>query len=71
MLTDNFLRPFARLALNTFLPFAEAIRFLKPCLFRRLRTEGWNVLFIMRQFLNRILSQIQDGKDKHRMRASK
>lgn len=49
VLTDNFLRPLARRALNTLRPLADAMRLRKPCLLRRLRTEGWNVLFIMRQ----------------------
>lgn len=39
-LTDNFLRPFARRELKTLRPLAEDMRLRKPCLFRRLRTEG-------------------------------
>ena len=38
--TLSFARPLRRRALSTFLPFEEAMRFLKPCLLRRLRTEG-------------------------------
>lgn len=38
--TVSFLRPRARLAANTLLPLAVAIRSLKPCLFLRLRCEG-------------------------------
>ena len=44
------LRPFARLAASTFRPLAVDIRFLKPCLFLFLRTEGWNVLFIAQSY---------------------
>lgn len=39
-LTLNFLRPFARRELKTLRPLAEDMRLRKPCLFRRLRTEG-------------------------------
>ena len=39
-LTLNFLRPFDRRELKTLRPFAEDMRLRKPCLFRRLRTEG-------------------------------
>ena len=39
-LTVNFLRPFARRELKTLRPLAEDMRLRKPCLFRRLRTEG-------------------------------
>jgi hypothetical protein len=45
-LTESFLRPLARRELKTLRPLADAMRFRKPCLFRRLRTEGWKVLFI-------------------------
>ena len=38
-LTVSFLRPLARRELNTLRPFADDMRFRKPCLFRRLRTE--------------------------------
>lgn len=39
-LTLNFFLPFALRELNTFRPLAEDMRLRKPCLFRRLRTEG-------------------------------
>ena len=45
-LTDSFARPLARRELKTLRPFADDMRLRKPCLFRRLRTEGWKVLFI-------------------------
>lgn len=45
-LTESFFRPFCRRELKTFRPFAVDMRLRKPCLFRRLRTEGWKVLFI-------------------------
>ena len=45
-LTVNFFRPFWRRELNTLRPLAEDMRLRKPCLLRRLRTEGWKVLFI-------------------------
>jgi|GEM_PF-3323089 len=44
--TVNFFLPLALLLANTFLPFAVAMRSLKPCLFLLFRTDGWNVLFI-------------------------
>jgi hypothetical protein len=45
-LTVNFFRPFWRRELKTLRPLAEDMRLRKPCLLRRLRTEGWKVLFI-------------------------
>lgn len=48
-LTDNFFLPLRRRALNTLRPLAVAMRLRKPCLLRRFRTEGWNVLFIVAQ----------------------
>lgn len=45
-LTESFFRPFCRRELKTLRPFAVDMRLRKPCLFRRLRTEGWKVLFI-------------------------
>ena len=44
--TVNFLRPFFLRAVKTLRPLAELMRLRKPCLFLRLRSEGWNVLFI-------------------------
>ena len=38
--TDNFLRPLARREASTLRPLTEAMRSLKPCLFRRFRFEG-------------------------------
>ncbi len=38
--TVNFFLPLALLLANTFLPFAEAIRSLKPCLFFLFLLEG-------------------------------
>lgn len=44
--TVSFLRPLARRAASTRRPLAVDMRLRKPCLLRRLRTEGWYVLFI-------------------------
>jgi hypothetical protein len=38
--TDNFFLPFALLLASTFLPLAEAILSLKPCLFLLFRFDG-------------------------------
>jgi hypothetical protein len=38
--TVNFFLPLARRAANTFLPFTEAIRSRKPCLFLRFLFDG-------------------------------
>ena len=48
--TVNFLRPRRRRAANTRRPFGVDMRSRKPCLLRRLRCDGWNVLFISRYF---------------------
>ena len=39
-LTVSFFRPFWRRELKTLRPLAEDMRLRKPCLLRRLRTEG-------------------------------
>lgn len=39
--------PLALLLANTFLPFLELIRSLKPCLFFLFLREGWNVRFML------------------------
>jgi hypothetical protein len=44
--TVSFFLPVALLLDNTFLPFLVDMRSLKPCLFLRFLTDGWNVLFI-------------------------
>ena len=38
--TDNFFLPFALLRANTFLPLAEAILSMKPCLFLLFLFDG-------------------------------
>ncbi len=48
--TESFLRAWRRRALRTRRPLALAMRARKPCLFTRLRREGWNVLFIISLF---------------------
>ena len=48
--TVSFLRPRRRRAANTRRPFGVDMRSRKPCLLRRLRCDGWNVLFISRDF---------------------
>ena len=48
--TVNFLRPRRRRAANTRRPLGVDMRSRKPCLLRRLRCDGWNVLFISRYF---------------------
>ena len=48
--TESFLRAWRRRALRTRRPLALAILARKPCLFTRLRREGWNVLFILSLF---------------------
>ena len=45
--TVSFFLPVALLLDNTFLPFLVDILSLKPCLFLRFLTDGWNVLFII------------------------
>ena len=45
--TESFLRAWRRRALRTRRPLALAILARKPCLFTRLRREGWNVLFMI------------------------
>jgi hypothetical protein len=45
VLTVSRLRPFARRRLSTNRPFLVLIRTRNPCVFRRRRTFGWNVLF--------------------------
>ena len=39
--------PLALLLVNTFLPFLELMRSLKPCLFFLFLREGWNVRFML------------------------
>ena len=48
--TVSFLRPRRRRAANTRRPLGVDMRSRKPCLLRRLRSDGWNVLFISRYF---------------------
>ena len=48
--TVNFLRPRRRRAAKTRRPLGVDMRSRKPCLLRRLRCDGWNVLFISRYF---------------------
>ena len=48
--TVSFLRPRRRRAANTRRPLGVDMRSRKPCLLRRLRCDGWNVLFISRYF---------------------
>ena len=48
--TVNFLRPRRRRAAKTRRPLGVDMRSRKPCLLRRLRSDGWNVLFISRYF---------------------
>ena len=48
--TESFLRAWRRRALRTRRPLALAILARKPCLFTRLRREGWNVLFMISLF---------------------
>ena len=45
--TVNFLRPFFLRAAKTLRPLAVAIRSRNPCLFLRLRKDGWKVRFIV------------------------
>lgn len=44
--TDNFVRPLALLLAIVFWPSEVDMRSRKPCLLRRLRFDGWNVLFM-------------------------
>ena len=48
--TVSFLRPRRRRAANTRRPLGVDMRSRKQCLLRRLRSDGWNVLFISRYF---------------------
>ena len=48
--TVNFLRPFFLRAANTLRPLGVVMRSLNPCLFLRLRLEGWYVRFIVTNF---------------------
>ena len=50
--TVSFLRPWARRDARTRRPLADAMRSRKPCLFTRLRLEGWNVRFILLYFFD-------------------
>jgi hypothetical protein len=59
--TVSFLRPRERRAAITRRPFAVDMRSRKPCLFRRLRLEGWNVRFMIEFSLNRIAKVIVFG----------
>jgi hypothetical protein len=65
--TVNFLRPFLRRAARTLRPFAVLIRLRKPCLFLRLRNEGWNVRFILYSFIH----FLREGKDRKKLIYSK
>ena len=49
--TVNFLRPLALLVLNTLLPLAVLMRLRKPCLLDLFLLDGWNVRFIVYQYL--------------------
>ena len=60
--TVNFLRPRRRRAANTRRPFGVDMRSRKPCLLRRLRCDGWNVLFISRDFYISVFWECKGSK---------
>ena len=60
--TVSFLRPRRRRAANTRRPFGVDMRSRKPCLLRRLRCDGWNVLFISRDFYISIFWECKGSK---------
>lgn len=49
--TVNLYLPLALLAASTLLPFLVAILDLKPCLLALFLLDGWNVLFIILNFM--------------------
>ena len=51
--TESFNLPLARRLASTFLPFFDAIRDLKPCLFDLFLREGWNVRFMSLLFYSK------------------
>jgi len=54
--TEIFFLPLALLLARTFLPFAEAMRSLNPCLFFLFLLDGWNVLLLIINVFNKVLS---------------